>query len=553
MKYRPYRIGASIALALFALCMAAGFAPNCAFAAQIDPSTPKSQSGYTLLAIVRGDAQGQYHFPVPGNLSFLSGPASSGYPGGIGLWIKGPAPAAPAKRAKGARSVPSQFVQMPDVAAIGLHGESVTAQCARSYAQGDYSPGNRKPPLYLVSIPGGYPDGYGSIDVIISDLSGHRAQWRLTHLPQSYHAISGPVKPHATFAADGVRLSVNAWHDNGPSFGNSDHADFRGIDYQIQSKMPAGTKWEVRITKQELEWEPLNPAKSAASLQRYPIGYVRPPLATLPLNPTGVHSSLFRPQGAIRNPYAAHDHYIRLEGSLVQVATTDEPLTFHNLSVKALPNPYANQAHVVGPGGKLRAYVPPPSYEIVGAKQTAVTPSGVSVTLMPLSALRNVPSGFGGFGDSARMLLKFDKGGPRSGPVALPKSSLYRKYRKPVTITLQATAPYMLENIYPAEMVVFPGMSASGQLWFANLRFNNQRPAGKRLPNGRFVLAQSKPTIPKHLDHLTLTVHEQADIKSIPVSFLVPVAAQAPASARRPILNPRSFARPMPPNGRKAH
>lgn len=274
------------------------------------------------------------------------------------------------------------------------------------------------------------------------------------------------------------------------------------------------------------------------------------------LNPVGLRPGFPGPQDFVRTAYAAHDHYLRLEGQLVQIATTQEPVTFHNLTVKTRPNPFAGRGRVIGPHGVARSYVPPPSYEIMGGKQTVTTPSGVSLTFLPFSLLPNGEQGFGGFGDGAAMLLKFGQGAPGSAPVVLPRSPLYRRYHKPVAITLRAEEPLFLENMFPVGPNYFPGRPSADQVWMTTLR-TFSRPVPHRLPNGQMVFSGGGSTLPPHLDHLTLTVTEQAELRTIPISFLVPIARQAPAAARpasfpmRPL--PRPNFRPGPPPRLRPH
>jgi hypothetical protein len=523
--------GARAALAaVLTGCSAAGGAVQAQSAppAQIDKTTPHAQDGLTVLAVSRGDAQGQYAFPVPAGMDFLNGPRSSGPPGGIGLWVRGPKPS-PTPAAKGGRFQP-QYFRQPTAIATALNGDTlpVQAEMAGPYS---YSPtGGSSAPLFLVTLPGGYPAGYPAIDVRLNDAQGHSARWRLIRLAAPVHAIAPPVAVHSTFTGGGVQLSVRAWRDSpvshpgmgSPRFPMS--PDMAGVHYEVTAKTPAGSTWLVRIEKRQLEWEAVSPGEQAALMARYGPRYAsqarRQPLWTASF---GSGTTPYPMQDMVRTPYGKYDHYLRLSGELVQMASAEESVTFHNITVrKSVPptNMYPRGPH---------AYVPPPSYEISTAKQTIVTPSGISISLLPLSALGQQPGFFGyGMPGSIRLLLGFGQAPPMQyafQPLTLPKSPLYRRYHKPVTYTLQAMHPYMLET-FGGFGLQRPGAPAQ---MLAMLRLPPSPPV-RTVQNGRVIYRMPPPSVPTHLDHLTLNVSQRAELRTVPVTFVVPIGDQAPPS-----------------------
>lgn len=352
--------------------------------AQIDRTTPRAQNGLTLLAVTRGNAQGEYTFPVPPDLDFLSGPRSNGPEGGVGLWVRGPKP--PPLPAQHGRFHPSFSSQTPTASASALNGDTLPAQAETASSYSNSMTNTPPAPLYLVTVPGGYPVGYPAIDVSVRDAQGHSARWRLIRLAAPVHAVAPPVAIRTTFAGAGARLSVRAWRDmpnsvSGTNF-HSYSPEMRGVHYELTAHTPAGTTWMVRIFKRQLEWEAVPPgAQQALMAARYGGRYARrQALWTASFGPAAVSYPM---QDMVRTPYAKYNRFLRLSGELVQMATAQESITFRSLAIRRSvppPNPYA-QRH--GP----RAYIPPPSYEVATRPQTVVTPSGISVSLLPLSAL----------------------------------------------------------------------------------------------------------------------------------------------------------------------
>ncbi|MGI4789385.1 MAG: hypothetical protein ACRYFS_11120 [Janthinobacterium lividum] len=499
--------------------------------AQIDRTTPHAQNGLTLLAVTRGDAQGQYLFPVPQNLSFLTGPRSNGPPGGIGLWVRGIKPPAPMVQ-KGKRPVYQMpFYQNPTASATALNGDFIPVQIEPVSSFNENPQGGQPAPLFLITLPGGYPGGYPAIDLSMNSSPGHSARWRLIRLTSSYHAIAPPVAVHSSFAGSGVKLTVQAWRDNAqgtprPGFGQY-QGGMQGVHYAMTAQIPAGSKWIVRIFKKQLEWEAVRPGELEALMSHYGPRGRQFPRQALWGTEFG-QASNFPSQDIVPTPYGKHNHYLPLSGELVQMATATENLTFHNLNIRqsAPPPQY---------GSIRNSYKPPPAYEISTPPQKQVTPSGISVSILPLSALGSQYSQFGYYGspDTIRMLLRFGQAVPGSAPfqqtpLILPKSPLYKRYHKPVTYLLQTPKPYTLEPSFGG----FPsqGQGAPTQM-MVSLRLPPVQPIRKTLRTGQVIYRMPPNVVPKHLNSLTLNVVQSAELRSIPISFVVAIGNQAPGQA----------------------
>lgn len=494
--------------------------------ASIDHTTPRVQNGLTLLAVTRGDAQGQYVFPIPANLDFLSGPRSNGPAGGIGLWVRGVKPAPP--RQSGTLKGRMPFYQNYGNAtgyATALNGDPLPVQVetASSYS---YDARTSPPaPLFLVTLPGGYPDGYPAIDLSMNDALGHSARWRLIRLTAPYHAITPPISVRSTFLGAGTGLSVHAWREMGapPRPGFSSYQPWQtGVHYEITAKTPAGSRWIVRIFKRQLEWEAVRPGEAEALQARYGPQYARQfrqPLWMAAFGP-GPQPPM---QDMIQTPYGKYNRYLRLSGELIQMASVSENVTFHNLNIrKSVPPPQF---------GGPRGYTSPPSYEIGTRPQSVVTPSGISITLLPLPTPGQGNMQYGGYGEPGiiRLLLRFGQPPPSPSPTSfpqmslvLPRSPLYKKYHKPVTYSLQAQKPYSLEPF-------FGGSQRPGQPveMLMSLRLPYAAPV-RTVQNGRVFFRSIPPAPPNHLNSLTFSVVQQAALRSVPISFVVPIAAQAP-------------------------
>lgn len=506
-----------------------------ALAAQVDPVTPRAQHGLTLLSVVRGDEHGEYKFPVPAGMEFLAGPRASGFPGGVGLWVRGPKPPPALRPRPGGRQ---SFVayRSPQATARAVGGDALPVQAQRAFGNGmDSSGGTTPPPLYLISLPGGYPPSLKAVDVSVGDGQGHNARWRVTHLPPSFHAVAGTPVPRSVFRGAGVTLSVRAWRDLGGAFASRDPsmaAQQRSVRYRIQAQVPPGTGWTVRIRRQQLEWEALPPsapppmgnvppqyAARAAAMRRVSsvfsagFGTAAPPVR-------GGFGGAGMAQGYVPAPFAAANHFLRLQGELVRTASAQESVTFRSLTVHArkpsVPSPYGSH------------YTPPPVYVMDAAPQTQTTPSGLSVSLLPPPNSPQYGFGFGG-PDGVRLFLKFSPAPPGPLPISLPRSSLARKYHKPISYFLRAQPPYFLEVLPFFGGFMSPGAAAGGQLAILRTPF---APPIRTVRDGRMVFLPAPPALPKRLDHLTLTVVQRAELRSIPISFLVPIGNSPPPPSR---------------------
>jgi hypothetical protein len=496
---------------------------------KIDHSTPKTQDGLTLMAISRGNFQGMYQYPVPAGMSFLNGPNANGIPGGFGLWIRSSKPM-PAPRKVG-RFL--EYVSPPQLTATAqeLGGGPISVQCQQVNIS--VMNGQAQPLMYLVSVPAGYPVPFAPIDVTVTAPGAHPAHWRLIDLPPSYNAVPARTPLHRAYYGAGVVIKASAWLTNNPGYyrdGNNAQSA-PGINYQFTATVPRGTHWLLNIMRQDLEWEALSPAQQTLPGNfSVPVHYVPPPLFetyfgdTLPTRAAGGNPQ-GQSMGMIMAPYAAENNKLRLSGNLIQVAQARETLTFHHLNIHAVTLPEAfrrSNPH----------FHPPPSYAVYAKPQTVVTPSGISVTLLPFSDLPQNGGFMGGMGNGFQVLLRFNGPAPDGVAFSLPHSPLGKEYHKPVSLKVTGSHPIFLQGLIPVNS--FGGFPAekSGMEFIAQLTTFGSGHFVSTMVHGRRVMTYQTPALPKYLSTLSFTLTQEARLRSMPVDFVVPIEKQAPVQRR---------------------
>ena len=176
-----------------------------------------------------------------------------------------------------------------------------------------------------------------------------------------------------------------------------------------------------------------------------------------------------------------------LRATLHQYEFYEERVTFKDLDIVS-----ASEREIENfPTAKLARYLE------VSEPQTLVTSSGLTVTL-PIQNNRTIPNAtMGSFlGNDPVLYLKINVA-PDQREVTLPDSPLYIKYRKPVTIKLEASAPnsmvwYMADNTFKTFAIYLPNLKTL-----------------------------------KHLDSLTLILRQRVELQTIPVAIEVPVERPA--------------------------
>lgn len=182
-------------------------------------------------------------------------------------------------------------------------------------------------------------------------------------------------------------------------------------------------------------------------------------------------------------PYAKGQKFARVKAALRQFDTFQETVTFRHLDVVRLPW----GASIFR--GNFRSL-------LVTRPQTVTTPSGIRITLPVQDAKTNAPGFYSGPGDVLFVHLEVM---PGAGRVALPRSPLFVKHGKPVTIDVDAAKPLQAS-----------ARSMDGEKRQLNL----------------YLGAHNTVT---HLDALTLVVTQRADLKTVPFMLDAPIASKRPS------------------------
>lgn len=243
--------------------------------------------------------------------------------------------------------------------------------------------------------------------------------------------------------AEGVTLRARAYTDYSGA-----PKDASRYDLQLVGKPKDGTQWDFT-----LDDEPKYHYTGGISGARYPTSYNNKQTTTL-------HATLH------------------------QYETYDERVTFKNLDLgMEKGTPPEKYPFLFGPKS-------PAQFMRLSESQTAVTPSGIAVTL-PVQGAETTLGGFNGPLNNS-LFVNIDVS-PDQREVVLTDSPLYKKYRKPVTIQLKAHA-------------------SDSVLWdSASNKFN--------------IIIIYTPNLKtlKRLDSLTLIVRQRVELQTIPVAIEVPV------------------------------
>ena len=185
-----------------------------------------------------------------------------------------------------------------------------------------------------------------------------------------------------------------------------------------------------------------------------------------------------------------------LYATLHEYETYEERVTFHNLDLGPVGfNLFGEPSSKIFGNPVSRPHNMPtvtPRYLVLKEPVTATTPSGIAITLLAQGeeTLEKVFSNFNGNADALFIQIRTS---PSQKLAVLPLSPLYKKYPKPVRITLDCVKPnymvwYMADNTFKTIAVGMPHLNAV-----------------------------------THLDTLTLIVRQRVDLKSVPVTLTVPI------------------------------
>ena len=523
---RPFRQRPAARLALFALLLVGtaawyvhsrgGWVNALRLPPVLDASTPAAQSGFTLLDVQLPERQQtKYGQPFAGfryeDVEYQNSYGSDAVDraDAFGIWLNLPPDSLPDDSDRD--SISSASDKDFSVTARLSTGETLPLEWHLRNQGGVSTPDEAVQPLVLVSLPSGYADTCRFVDFTAADKHGRSARWRITRLPRMRHAVPPPPAVTETFNRDGITLSAHAWHS---AAGRPDGL----VSYLLHPSLPPNShQWDVVTTGQEREWEPFaydGKVKVYAD-EGTPI-----------LGRNGVFDTDFErwDGGGIRGLagtdfYPRTTHFLRLACALHQFETYDEPVTFHNVAVRT-------DGSADRPGDQRVYFLSLPQ------PLTVTTPSGIAVTL-PAQSGSFLPTPFGG----ALNFFVLVRPAPGVEPTAypLPRSPLTRRFGKPVGISLTFPPPYELSgHSYEAN-----GLPASYALSLPN------NPAWH-------PTAPGVPSIPLHtslpavLKDFTLIVRQRVDLQTIPMTFTLPIADQAPP------FFPKGFQTPTRPLGRSS-
>ncbi len=170
--------------------------------------------------------------------------------------------------------------------------------------------------------------------------------------------------------------------------------------------------------------------------------------------------------------YPQYNRYLRLQGQLRKSHAFEEKVTFRDVSFKTDKG------------------VP---YLVADHSQSLQTPSGITITLPEQNG--NKPPPVRSYrGSSGFFYVHLDIDPDKA---VLPGSPLYRKYKKPVRVTVE------------------PAQGSLGARWSRSSR--------------NYTVSFRMPQPP---DSLTLRIQQQVDLQNIPLTLTVPVAGGAPPGGR---------------------
>ncbi len=185
-----------------------------------------------------------------------------------------------------------------------------------------------------------------------------------------------------------------------------------------------------------------------------------------------------------------------LYATLHQYDTYEERVTFHDLDLGPVGfNLFGEPSSKVFGNPVSRPHHMPtvtPRYLVLTKSVTATTPSGITITL-PAQEKETLEKVFMNFNGNAGALFIQIRTSPSQKLAVLPLSPLYKKYPKPVRITLDCVKP-------------------NGMVWY--MADNTFKTIAVDLPHLNSVM---------HLNTLTLIVRQRVDLRWVPVTLTVPI------------------------------
>ncbi len=381
-----------------------------------------------------------------------------------GLWVK-----LPPNYTLPPNCIGSQYT--PCANSLSITGRASTGETFPLAWNTSNSGGSQGNQTYLLaSLPAGYPDTFRWVDVTVDTRQGDKGTWRVSHLPPMQHVIAPPVQAQTTFQTGSIRAIAHAYGGPDPN----QPSQSPGIRYDVKGTIQgASHQWEIGHMTETSEWEPPGyvPQEAGQTMGAGKVG------GAVILETEDLH--LFYNRGT---PYMADTHWVRLGASLQEFETHDETVTFHNVSVFKLKI-----------GGQ---------YLVGAGPQAVTTPSGVTVTLDDVQHKPNFTGSWGGNGCCLHLL--YPQGMVLS---TLPQSPFWRKYKTLVKISADIPKPYIAR-----------GSSSSS---------NDGTYSFGVVGPGVDGYSISAP-LPKVIANFPVIIRQRVDLRSVPMTFTLPVANKPP-------------------------
>ncbi len=372
-----------------ALALAQGAGPP----ARLDPSTPRRQSGYTLLAVQRTDWGGECKLKLgPGREydGFIVGNGADG----TAFWIR--APFAPIQGSGTKASVLRDAITITARLSTGDH-IGVPWRPELEFHLSDRKPPRvtGEPNLLFAYLWPGYPNAVRYADILLHDRRGATVRWRITHLPRMRHMLVHP-RIRSTVRVPGITVRGWAYREDWPGSDSDRHSIRYSLKATGAPNRPYGR--DLRITGVWNEWESVAYKPEPSSAKENPID---------PKSGAEVEAHRFA-------PYWMYDRYARLQGAVVPFDNYDEQVTFHDIEV------VRHEDSV---------------FFRVARAQFAKTPSGITITLPVQNMDPNHPTVTSGM----NLLVKV---APGWMSLRLPSSPLYRKHRRAIDLSVVRAGGY---------------------------------------------------------------------------------------------------------------
>ena len=382
------RIAAIAALAGAALCLVSyrgGWKSFVKIQPILDPSSPRSQSGYLLASVTAMDD--------PQNI------------GAVSMLIVPP-------------SFPSCSVRdhAPDGTVsyqLDDKKNSFIVQASVHMSSGDTANvgwdivGTDVAPKYLrLTIPGGYSNSCRFADITLVPSNGPFPRWRIAHLPYMRQNIPDHPTLVDHITKDGVSTTVHAYW-------------FRqGVSLRTFPIIPSHShQWELTTDNIVPPYDRFSLHHDGSPMTRFPVEGREGRFTKKDLSSIGALAFDYSA------PYLSANRYVRIDCNLKQFETCDEHVTFPNTAIVKDPENSGHRQEY----GDMNTY-----YISVAKPITLLTPSGLAVTL-PAQGKNNRYEA-----DKINFSLTVK---PNISPSELPKSPLIKQFGKPITISVNMASP----------------------------------------------------------------------------------------------------------------